>query len=345
MHTIHTIDKKTEWESFFNDNGSPSFHHAWEWGQFLKKCDHMVDYIGLYQSSKLCAITLVVLMHAKRGNFLFVPHGPVIAMDTIANQSRCNAIMRTLHTYLKEKAKEYACNHIRIAPCLNDNTKNRALFHNHGYRKAPIYIHSETMWVLDITPNEETLLANMRKTTRYLIRKAIKEQVTIDKMTNKESFDIFMHLYSQTAKREHFSPFSRAYIYNEYSSFIEDNNALWLIGNVDGVPMAAALVIFTQSTAFYHQGASIHSKIPVPYLLQWEAIREAKRRGCTLYNFYGVHKPGRTPKNWSGLTLFKQGFGGYQQQYVPTQDYALSPAYYGTYLYEQLLNFKRGVYL
>jgi peptidoglycan pentaglycine glycine transferase (the first glycine) len=107
--------------------------------------------------------------------------------------------------------------------------------------------------------------------------------------------------------------------------------------------LASALVVFTQSTAFYHQGASIHTKYPVPYLLQWEAIKEAKRRGCRYYNFWGISEPGRTPKAWSGLTLFKQGFGGHKVQYLPTQDLVLSPKYYFNWLYEKHLYFKRGI--
>ncbi|GAI33015.1 unnamed protein product, partial [marine sediment metagenome] len=27
---------------------------------------------------------------------------------------------------------------------------------------------------------------------------------------------------------------------------------------------------------------------PASYLLQWEAIKEAKNRGCKLYNFWGI---------------------------------------------------------
>src|SRR3990167_6313218 len=108
-------------------------------------------------------------------------------------------------------------------------------------------------------------------------------------------------------------------------------------------PKEKALFIFTKSTAFYHQGASIHTKIPVTYLEQWEAIKEAKKRGCKYYNFWGILQEGRSPKNWQGLTLFKTGFGGRQVDYLPTQDYIISPKYYLTYIYEKLLAWRRGV--
>ena len=75
----------------------------------------------------------------------------------------------------------------------------------------------------------------------------------------------------------------------------------------------------------------------------WEAIKEAKKRGCQYYNFWGIHQPGRTPKSWDGLTLFKQGFGGDQVNYLTTQDLILSPKYFLTYWYEKYLNWRRGV--
>ena len=77
--------------------------------------------------------------------------------------------------------------------------------------------------------------------------------------------------------------------------------------------------------------------------MQWEAIKEAKRRGCTRYSFWGTLQPGRSPKSWGGLSLFKQGFGGFQTDYVPTQDYIVSWKYWISYVYELYLKHKRGV--
>jgi lipid II:glycine glycyltransferase (peptidoglycan interpeptide bridge formation enzyme) len=178
----------------------------------------------------------------------------------------------------------------------------------------------------------------MRKTTRYLIKKAIRDNVIIEKHTDEKAVDDFYKIYGETAKRENFVPFAKDFIKKEFEAFHKTGNAIFLFN-----PVAAALILFTKSTAFYHQGASIHTKIPVTYLLQWEAVRQAKRRGCQFYNFWGILQKGRTPKNWEGLTLFKTGFGGKQIDYLPTQDYIISPKYYLTYIYEKFLQWKRGV--
>jgi len=113
------------------------------------------------------------------------------------------------------------------------------------------------------------------------------------------------------------------------------------------------MIIYWQSIAFYHQGASVFSKIPASYLLQWEAIKEAKKRGCGIYNFWGI-APGIKNSNdlksskikrhpWWGLSLFKIGFGGYKKEYVKTQDYPLKKSYIFTRIFENIRKIRRGL--
>jgi lipid II:glycine glycyltransferase (peptidoglycan interpeptide bridge formation enzyme) len=44
-----------------------------------------------------------------------------------------------------------------------------------------------------------------------------------------------------------------------------------------------------------------------PFLLQWQAILDAKEKGCTKYDFGGVNTSTKE-NSWSGITTFKQGF-------------------------------------
>jgi peptidoglycan pentaglycine glycine transferase (the first glycine) len=115
-------------------------------------------------------------------------------------------------------------------------------------------------------------------------------------------------------------------------------------GRYRGELAAGALVIFWSGIGFYHQAASVlkYAKLSLPYLLQWEAIKEAKRRGCALYDFWGYVDPQREPRHpWAGPTLFKMGFGGRVFEYIKTQDFPLSRKYWLTYLFEKLRKIKR----
>ncbi|MBI4973237.1 peptidoglycan bridge formation glycyltransferase FemA/FemB family protein [Candidatus Roizmanbacteria bacterium] len=352
---IKEITSQFEWTSFFNEAGSPSFLHSWEWGEFQTKLGYGVlrlaitdDSVipaeaGIQSISNIIAICQVIKIKAKRGNMLFIPHGPIFVIPAEAGIQTKN-IIDELKKYLIDIAKREDFSFIRMAPIFQDSKEHRETFTILGFRTAPIYMHAERLWVLDISKDEDTLLKEMRKTTRYSIRKAEKEGVTVVKRTDEKALREFQDLYNRTAARENFTAYSPSYLKHEYDAFHRTENANWFFAyEKDGKLTAAALIDYTKSTAFYHQGATLHSKVPTSYLLQWESIKEAKRRGCTHYNFWGTLQPGRTPKNWGGLSLFKEGFGGYQVDYVPTQDLILSPKYWITYLYELYLKWRRGV--
>jgi len=345
MENKQILSQQT-WTSFFDQNGSPSFLQSWEWGELQKKLGYKIERIGLYDNTVLKGIALLIKIRAKRGSFLFIPHGPIILNSSQNSKLKTQIeqkIISKLFDYLKIIAIKEKFDFIRIAPILIDTKGNKQIFQNIGFKDAPIYMHAERIWLLDITKNEDELLSQMRKTTRYLIRKAPKDGITIIKKTSKESVDDFWKLYEKTALREHFIPFSKQYITDEFTEFARNNNAVFFFAKKGEEYLASALIDFTKSTGFYHQGASVHTKYPAPYLLQWEAIKESKKRGCKSYNFWGILQPGRSPKNWQGLTMFKQGFGGFQTDYVTTQDYIISPTYYLSYTYELYLKWKRGV--
>ncbi len=374
---IKEIKNQSIWDDFFNQNGSPSFLHSWEWGEFQKSLDQLIWRLGVYEGNNLLAIALVIKISAKRGQFFFIPHGPIFNKEVINNHQRIKNILNLLIKTLKEQAKKENFSFIRIAPLLIKSEENKKIFQSLGFRIAPIYMHAETIWQLPLNLSEEQLLSQMRKTTRYLIRKAQKENVIIEKQTDKQAVEDFYQIYQETAKREKFVPFSKEFIRKEFEAFDKTGRAIFLFAKVNnkakmpvsndlggaqsrlvgtstpaGVRntalsdyLASALIIFTPSTAFYHQGASIHTKVPATYLLQWEAIKEAKKRGCCYYNFWGIYDEDskRAPKSWQGLTLFKTGFSGEKISYLETMDYPLSSKYWITFLWEKVLFLKRNL--
>jgi len=355
---IKEITQKEIWEDFLLGCKEKTFLDSWNWGEFQKKMGEKIWRLGVFESLtsgvKPLIIALVIKIKAKRGSFLFVPHGPVIKNG----RGRVSSIFEILLEELKEIAKKENCSFIRIAPIWERNQENIKIFQDLGFRQAPIHMHPEITWELDIKPSEQELLINMRKTTRYLIRQAQKNKALEIIQSNKiESLEKFNQLYQETKDRHHFVPFSLNYLKNEFLSFVPDNEISILLGKYKSEIISSAMIIFWQGIGFYHQGASSqkYSKIPVSYLLQWEAIREAKKRGCKIYNFWGIAplfeetKSGNSkfqiPKNhpWYGLTLFKMGLGGYKKEYVKTQDLALSSKYWLTYIIEKLRKKKRGL--
>lgn len=351
---IKEINDKEIWEDFLLECQERTFLSSWNWGEFQKMMENKIWRLGVYDNNNLISTSLIVKIKARRGSFIFLPHGPSLAKAKKDETNIKYEILKILIEKLKEIAKEEKASFIRISPIWLRNEENIKVYQSLGFMEAPIHMHPELTWELDITTPEDKLLMQMRKTTRYLIRQAQKNpDVKIEKspafakasVGKQELDDIeeFNELYQTTVDRHHFTPFSLNYLKNEVSIFLPDNEVMIFLGKYKDELIASAIIIFWQRTAFYHHGASSlkHPKIPASYLLQWEAIKEAKSRECRIYNFWGI-APSENPKHpWAGLSLFKKGFGGYKKEYVKTQDLPLSSKYLMNYLIEVLRRQKR----
>ncbi|PIV12754.1 MAG: hypothetical protein COS47_00820 [Candidatus Nealsonbacteria bacterium CG03_land_8_20_14_0_80_36_12] len=343
------INLKDVWETFLSDISDKTFLESWNWGEFQKKMGNKIWRFGVFENEDLISIALIIKIAAKRGTFLFMPHGPVIKCQM--SNLKCQ-ILEELLRRLKDIVKQEKCSFIRIGPIWEKNEENIRIFKKLGFKEAPIHIHPELTWQLDITRPEEELLMGMRKTTRYLIRQGMKNKdIEIVKSKSSKDIEIFNELYQKTVNRHHFVPFSLNYLMNEFLAFLPDDQIVIFLGRYKKEIISSAIIIFWQGIAFYHQGASSlkYPKVPVSYLLQWETIKEAKKRSCKTYNFWGI-APENSPKHpWAGLTLFKMGFGGQKKEYLKTQDlpqgggWVSSKKYYLTYTFEKLRKIKRGL--
>ncbi len=328
------ITSKEVWENFLLKQEEKTFLNSWNWGEFQKKSEEKIWRFGVYDKDNLIAAALVVKVKAKRGIFLFLPHSPVGDI----------ACFKTLLDKLKELGREEGASFIRMAPVWQRAEENIKVFKDSSFQQAPIHMHPENSWELDISKPEDVLLSEMRKTTRYLIRRAEKDKdIQIVKSTDLEQFS---QLLDKTALRHHFVPFSLDYLKKQFSCFSQDDQIIMYLGKYKGEIISGAVIMFWQNIGFYHHGASISkynsNKVPVSYLMQWQAIKEAKSRGCSKYNFWGIAEDEDDKKHpWHGLTLFKKGFSGYRKNYVKTQDLPLSRTYYFTRTFESLRKIKR----
>lgn len=331
---IRDLNDKNVWEGFWEKCEEKSFLQSWNWGEFWKRQGHKIWRLGVYDGERLMLAVLAVKISAKRGTFLLVQHNVGIS-EILLNQ-------------LKEIAKKEKCDFIRMAPLLERTKENIKLFKDLGFKNSPMHASAyEATWKLSLREPEEELLSALRKTTRYLIKQTQKNpDILIEKSDELSDFATYKGLNEKAVKRQHFIPFSDEYIKNEFEILAKDRQVLWIFGKYKGEAIAAALVIFWSGKGFYHQAASDSSfaKLSIPYLVQWEAIKEAKKRGCKIYDFWGYVDPQKYPKHpWAGPSLFKIGFGGYKKEYVKTQDYPLSLKYRLTYIFENFRKIKRGL--
>jgi len=348
---IREIQKIEDWDGFLLQCGEKTFLQSWNWGEFNKQMGSKIWRLGAYNQEKMVGVALVFKISARRGTFLFIPHGPVLLIGLSVQDKK--EILELILLQLSDISKKEKASFIRVSPILSETEENNNVFADLGFRQAPIHMHPEVTWELDITPSEENILMGMRKTTRYLIRQAEKNpdiEITIsDKI---EDLKFFWPVYRETAKRHHFVVFSEKYLERQLNCFLGDGQIAIFLGKYKGEVVSAAIFVFWQGMCFYHHSGSLKkfNKIPVSYLLQWRAIQEAKNRGCTTYNFWGIAPDISTEEDaqkskhpWAGLSLFKMGFGGYKREYVKTQDLVISGRYWINYIIEVIRKRKRNL--
>ncbi len=335
---IKEIQNKEEWENFVLKQSYTLFVQSFKYGEFYKKMGENYWIFGLYENNVLVG-SLVVSVHAKRGNFLYIPYGPLIDLQV---EDRFKVFI----DFIKNFAKKNKYDFVRISPFIDDNENNQKIFEEVGLREAPIHVLAETTWILSLEQSEEEILANMNKNHRNLIRRCEKEGVIIKQINDGKSIEEFNRLHDITAQRHNFHRFSAEYIKNEFLSFVDSRevsifHAYLRDKNLD----SSAVIIMYGNMAAYRHGASLNlvKQVPSSYLLQWEAIKEAKKRGLKYYNFWGI-APADAPDThpFKGITHFKKGFGGFQKDLLPCHDLPITWCYKINWLVETLRSKKRG---
>jgi len=342
--TVKEIKEKNTWESFLLGCQAKTFISSWYWFEFQKMMNNKCWTLGVFDNDRLVATALVLKNIAKRGIFLIVPHGPNVKQEDYHLRPQ---ILESLLLELKRIGKNENATLIRISPIWERSRENDMIFDRLGFVRAAIHSHPEASWKLDITPKENDLLMSMRKTGRYLIRQASKDKdIEVIQSQNIEDVKILDDLQQELIKSQRFIPFSLEYLEKELKSFSVDGRASLFLGKYQGKIIAASFVIYWSNIGFYHHAALLpeYHKVPISYLLQWQAIKEAKKRGCKLYDFWGYVNPEEKPNHpWAGPTFFKMSFGGKSFEYVTTRDYPLSWKYWLIYWFERLRRIKRGL--
>lgn len=207
-------------------------------------------------------------------------------------------------------------------------------------RTSPHNIQPPRTVIVSIKEDEEQILARMKPKCRYNIRLAEKKGVTVRVWDDIASFHEMMTV---TGGRDKFGVHSKEYYQRAYDLFHPKGMCELLLAEYEGKPLASLMVFANGKRAWYVYGASNNeerNRMPA-YLIQWEAIRWAKARGCEEYDLWGVPDENeetleaqfekRNDGLW-GVYRFKRGFGGEVKRAAQALDRVYNPLLYWMYL-------------
>lgn len=217
-----------------------------------------------------------------------------------------------------------------------------------GWHFSEEQIQFRNTVILDLRPDLETLLSNMKQKTRYNIRLAARKGVSI-RIAGLADIDLLHRMYAETANRDGFVIREPVYYQTLWRAFFEAGLAEALIAEVAGEPVAALVLFRFAGRAWYMSGmSSLKHREKMPnYLLQWEAIQRARAAGVKDYDLWGAPDDFIEGDPLWRVFRFKEGLGGQVVRNLGAWDFPLRPGIYRIYsqLLPRLLNImrRRGV--
>lgn len=372
------------WNSIISKLPNPHFLQTSEWGQVKArygwipmysvwdtkegwKVESEASRLSTFHSPQAAALILKRPLRlggmSARLSVLYAPKGPLLDWT---DGSLRNRVLNDLQVFAE---KEHAI-FIKADPDvilgtgiptgadeLSDLTGQSILteLKQRGWRYSSDQIQFKNTVLIDLTYSEEELLGHMKQKTRYNIRLAQRKGVKL-RIGTPDDFGMLYRMYAETSVRDGFVIRNEEYYRTVWQMFVANAQlpitisqvplAEPLIAEVSGEPVAAIFVFYFGRRAYYVYGMSrdVHREKMPSYLLQWEAIKRARARGCTIYDLWGAPDVFDDSNSMWGVYRFKEGLGGKVVRTLGAWDFSPTPFWYKLYseLIPRLLDVMRA---
>jgi lipid II:glycine glycyltransferase (peptidoglycan interpeptide bridge formation enzyme) len=354
------------WNSIISNLPNPHFLQTYEWGQVKAKYGWEPLYVvwtedqfsvssdpptGTSQSSlseNSVAAALILKRQIIRNGFaarlsiLYSPKGPLLDWT---NESLRNRVLNDLQSF----AKKHGAIFLKVDPDVvqgtgvpgseGDVSENNGQvvmseLKRRGWGYSLDQIQFRNTVLVDLNPSEEEMLGRMKQKTRYNIRLAEKKGVSL-RVGTLDDLPMLYKLYAETSVRDGFVIRDEGYYKTAWTLFMSSSEPTCepIIAEVDGEPVAAIFVFYFAGRAYYVYGMSrsVHREKMPTYLLQWEAMKQAKAKGCTAYDLWGAPEVFDESDSMWGVYRFKEGLGGQVVRTLGAYDFAPNPLWYKMY--------------
>jgi lipid II:glycine glycyltransferase (peptidoglycan interpeptide bridge formation enzyme) len=182
-----------------------------------------------------------------------------------------------------------------------------------------------TFWI-DLKPSEEELMKSFSSKTRYNIRVAERNGVTVKEDNSSAAFDRYLELTRETIRRQGFYAHSEKY-----------HRLMWMILRRAGIAhlltatyqkeIITTWILFAwKNFLYYPYGASTeeHKNVMANNLMMWEAIKFGKKLGLSTFDLWGREEG-------KGFTKFKEGYNPKVIEFLGTWDLIINKPMYALY--------------
>jgi peptidoglycan pentaglycine glycine transferase (the first glycine) len=336
-YTLHPLSssQQAEWDAFVIGHPQGHFLQSWGWGELKEGASWKPLRLALWDNTEqnLVAAAQVLRRTApnlppRLGHLAYVPKGPVL--DWTASTPNGERLARLFLLKLRHFLRGQGALALRIEPNLEAGTSEGqaalACLKELGFREVQAIQPPRTI-MLDLRPDEETLLARMKEKWRYNVRLAARKGVEVRMARTLEELRAWYTLLQTTGERDHFGIHTFDYYRKAWELFVPRQQASLFLAYAEDELLAGIFVSLPGNEAIYLYGASSNARrnLMPNYLLQWEAIRQAKQAGARSYDFWGIPPTDEADEAMAGVYRFKSGWGGRVVSFLGNYEYAYYP--------------------
>lgn len=331
-----------QWDRWVGNSPSGHLLQSWAWGELKASFGWRPLRIAVMEGDAIVAGAQVLFrpLLSRYLSTAYVPKGPVLAWRTPATAAKAR-LLEAVHGACR-RARALS---LKLEPDWENQTEAHRWLQSQNFAPSAHTVQPRRTVVIDLTPSEDAILAQMKSKTRYNIRLAQRKGVSVRLGTEKD-VATFFELLQVTSRRAEFGIHTRSYYSQAWRLFAHQDAVALLLADYKGQALAAIMVFRLGSKAWYMYGASSdeeRQRMPT-YLVQWEAMRWAKARGCATYDLWGIpdidehdigadmaeaERRGVLSAGMGGLYRFKRGFGGREVRYIGAYDYVYNRPLYG----------------
>jgi len=331
----------TKWDAFSKEAETGHLLQSWAWGELKSDFGWLPIRLAAVDHGDIAAAAQVLFRRLPLGlvSTAYMPRGPMLSQSFSLHSPDSELMQAVLSTCRRHHAVS-----LKLEPEWPDSDLSRQWMSTWRFVASPWSVQPRRTVLVDLRPDDDDILAQMKPKTRYNIRLAERKEITVSQGTADDLAD-FHRLLLVTGERASFGVHTLEYYRCAWTLFHDRDSVALFVAKHAGRTLAAILVIAWGKTAYYMYGGSSDEERPrMPtYLLQWEAMRWARARGCQLYDLWGIpdvdeseigediqsaEASGVLSHGMGGLYRFKRGFGGREVRYVGTYDAICNPVLY-----------------
>lgn len=334
-YVLRSVHDPELWDAFVSSHPSGHLLQSWGWGALKSSAGWHPLRLALYDERKAEIVAAAqVLRRApgflppRVGHLAYIPRGPVL--DWAREDEQGQSLWREFFFRLLPSLKKSGAIAVQVELPLVDTSDAgvtaRACLEDLCFRPAQPVQPARSI-LLDLAPAEDALLASMKEKWRYNVRLAARRGVEVRPAQGEQDVRAWYSLLQTTGQRDRFGIHTFDYYLRAWQLFTPREQARLLLAEADGRLLAGIFVGCMARSALYLYGASGNEQrsLMPNYLLQWEAIRWAKRLGARSYDFWGIPATDDPGESMAGVYRFKSGWGGQVVRFAGNFEYGFYP--------------------